>query len=219
MTMVDSSPAENQLGQGPQEGRRLGPQIVAGGALVLIGALWLFERLDIVDLSVTTVLALATLMVGVAIMILANRGSHGGLIVFGTVLALVASVTAIAPMEGFQGGVGERVFEVQSSNEIAANYDLAMGTLTVDLRDLTDLSGVIPVSASVGMGELIIRVPTGTPVEVSARVGAGQIEIFDRSIDGVGIEDTYRSPTFADDVDGLSLEIEVFTGRVEVSNG
>ncbi|CAN5789678.1 hypothetical protein BH23ACT5_BH23ACT5_22230 [soil metagenome] len=35
----------------------------------------------------------------------AGNGAHRGLVVFGTVLALFTTITAAAPLEGFQGGV------------------------------------------------------------------------------------------------------------------
>jgi hypothetical protein len=69
------------------------------------------------------------------------------------------------------------------------------------------------------MGELVVHVPEGTSVEVDARVGAGQIEIFDRVVDGVGLDETYRSSGFDIVDDHLVLRLEVLTGRVEVNDG
>ncbi|HEX6222425.1 MAG TPA: LiaF domain-containing protein [Acidimicrobiia bacterium] len=194
------------------------PQIVGGGVLILIGALWLLERTGIIDVSVTAVLALGTMVVGISLMLLARDGPHGGLIVFGTILALVTLVTAAAPFEGFQGGVGDRTIEVSSVDDIRADYNLAMGKLTIDLRDIEDLGRATELTASVGMGELLVRVPQGTEVEVDASVGAGQLEIMGRVTDGVGIDETYTSPGFSESSQSLSLELQAFTGRVEVTD-
>ena len=108
--------------------------------------------------------------------------------------------------------------EISSVSDISADYNLAMGKLTVDLRQLDDLSATTEVNANVGMGELIVRVPEGTEVEVDARVGAGQLEIFDRTIDGVGIDESYRSPGLTRGEDSLVLDLQMFTGRVEVTD-
>lgn len=194
------------------------PQIVGGGVLLLIGFLWLLERSGVVDLSVTAVLAIATMVIGIALMLLATDGAHVGLIVFGTVLAVITLITAAAPFEGFQGGVGDRDIAVTSSADIASEYNLAMGKLTIDLTEIDDLGADTRVDASVGTGELVVLVPPGAEVAVNAEVGAGQVDIFGRTIDGLGIDETFESPGFADSDETLTLDLQVFTGRVEVTD-
>lgn len=192
--------------------------MIGGGVLLLIGTLWLLERTGTIDLSVTTVLGVATMVVGVSLMLLANRGPHGGLVVFGTILAVVTLVTAVAPFEGFQGGLGDRTIVVSSVDDIQPDYNVAAGTLTIDLREVDDLQAATPLTASVGMGELVIRVPDDVDIEVDARVGAGEVEILGRTVDGVGIDESYRTPGFEPGSEGLVLELEVFSGRVEVTD-
>ena len=194
------------------------PQIVGGGVLVLIGTLWLLERLAIVDIGITAVLGLATMVTGIALMLLARDRAHGGLAVFGTILALAALITATAPFEGFQGGIGDRTIELTTVDDMAADYNLAMGRLTIDLRQVDDLGAETTLSASVGMGDLIVRIPEGTEVSVNARVGAGKLVILDRVSDGIGINETYRSPGLGEDEESLVLDLEMFTGSVEVTD-
>lgn len=218
MTITERPPTE-QAPTRLESGRRLSmPQIVGGVVLILIGALWLLERVGTIDVSVTAVLALGTMVIGVSLILLARDGPHGGLIVFGTVLALTALLTAAAPFEGFQGGVGDRTIDVSSVDDIGADYNLAMGKLTIDLRDIEDLGRATELTASVGIGELLVRVPPGTDVSVDASVGAGQVEILGRATHGVGIDEKYQSPGFADSSQSLVLELQAFTGRVEVTD-
>ena len=218
MTIADRSTLARQTIRPPERSRLSTPRIVGGGVFVLIGLLWLLERAGTIDISVTAVLGLGTLVIGLSLMLLAREGTHAGLIVLGTILALVTMMTAVAPFEGFQGGVGERVIEVSSVDDIRTDYNLAMGTLTIDLRQIDDLRAVTPLTASVGMGELVIRVPEGTEVRVDAKVGAGEVEILGRVIDGVGIDESYVSPGFEQSAGALSLELQVFTGTVEVTD-
>jgi len=218
VTITDRSPIEQKHNEQPAQRRLSTPQIVGGGVLVLIGLLWLLERTGTIDISVTAVLALGTMVVGISLMLLANEGAHGGLVVFGTILALVTLMTAAAPFEGFQGGVGERVIEVSSVDDIRADYNVAMGTLTIDLREIVDLEAATRLTASVGMGELMIRVPEGTEFRVDANVGAGELEILGRTTNGVGIDETYQSPGFGQSSESLTLELQAFTGRVEVTD-
>lgn len=218
MTLVDRPPTDHTDHTATTTRRTATPHIVGGVVLVLIGMLWLLERTGAIDISVTAVLALGTLVVGIALMMLAKDGPHVGLIVLGTLLALVSLVTAAAPFEGFQGGIGDRTYEVASVDDISADYNLAMGKLTIDLRNIEDLDAVTRLTASVGMGELIVRIPQGTPFEVDVSVGAGQVEILGRTIDGVDIDESYVSPGFADSTGSLTLELQAFTGRVEVTD-
>jgi predicted membrane protein len=193
-------------------------QIVGGGVLVFIGLLWLLERTGAIDVSVTTVLATGTMVIGIALMLLARDGSHGGLIVSGTLLALVTLMTAATPVEGFQGGLGDRTVVVSSVDDIRPDYNLAIGKLTIDLRNLDDLSAATPLTASVGMGELLVKVNEGTAIRVDATVGAGQIVILGSASDGVEIDRLYESPEYAGSSQSISLELQAFAGRVEVTD-
>lgn len=194
------------------------PQIVGGGVLVLIGLLWLLERTGAVDLSATVVLAIATMVIGIALMILSREGSHPLLIVMGTILGLIALITTAAPFEGFQGGVGDRTIEVTTRADIASDYELAMGSLTIDLRAVDDFDTDTRLSARVGTGDLVIRVPSDLEVAVEAEVGAGQVDIYERTVDGLGIDETYETPGFDESRQRLTLDLEVFAGRVEVTD-
>lgn len=216
MTITDSQRTE--VSPEPDRTRPPIPQIIGGGVLVLIGLLWLLERTGAVDISITFVLGLGVMIIGIGLMFLAKRGAHAGLIVFGTILALFALLTATAPFEGFQGGVGDRTVAVTSVEGIASDYNLALGKLILDLREVDDLQPATPLKASVGMGELIIRIPPGADVEVDARVGAGQLEIMGRRVDGVGIDESYSSPGLSPDQESLFLQLGVFAGRVEVTD-
>lgn len=218
MTVIDRPQTQQQPAPTQPRPRSALSRIVGGGVLVLIGALWLLERTGTVDLSVTVVLALGTMVIGISLMLLSSQGSHGGLIVFGTILAVVTLVTAAAPFEGFQGGIGDRTVVVSSVDAIRPDYNVAAGKLTIDLREVDDLRAATPLNASVGMGELLIRVPRGTEVTVEGRIGAGQLEIFGHVFDGVGIDESYESPGLVDGSESLALQLEVFMGRVEVTD-
>ena len=219
MTTIDDRPDVTAPTPPVKTTRGATPQVVVGAALVLIGALWLLERAGVIELTATTVLSVATIVVGLAIVILSWDGPHVGLVVFGVVLAMVASASALAPLEGFQGGVGERVVEPATVGEIELDYNLAMGALTVDLTDLDELRENVSISASVGLGELMVRLPEGVEFEVLAKAGAGQIEILGETEEGLGVEHTYTSASFDEEAAGITLVLDVFMGRVEVSGG
>ena len=216
--MIDESPGDVETRPPEPPKRSIAPQVVIGAALLLIGALWLLERVGALALNATTVLAVATIVVGLAVMILSTDGPHVGLIVFGFVLALAGTAAALTPLEGFQGGVGERMVDVTTVADLEADYNVAMGQLTIDMRDVGDVTSPVTLSASVGMGELLVLLPEGVEFEVNANAGAGQIEILGQSRDGLGVEDHYSTPSFDEDAAGITLDLDVFMGRVEVTN-
>lgn len=218
MTIVDESqriPQTPPALPDPSSRNRAAPRFVVGLVMVLIGGLWLLERTGAVDLNVTSVLALGTVTTGVALMFLARDGIHLGLVVFGTILGLLTLVTLAAPFEGFQGGIGDRTFLIGTVDEIEADYNLSMGKLVLDLSTVDDFDVETTLSASIGMGELLIVVPDGTAVSVDARIGAGQLEVFGELVDGVGIDRSFTSPGFGDGP-GIELDLAAFAGRVEV---
>lgn len=214
MTIVDKPPVEQP--QAPPQRERVTPRLVGGGVLILIGVLWLLERAAVIEIGVTAVLGLATMATGLALMVLSSRGSHGGLIVFGTLLALLTLITAAAPFEGFQGGIGERTIEVSSVDDIRTDYNLALGKLTIDLTQVEDFRPDTRLRASVGMGQLIVKVPSESTVSVDARVGAGELSVLGRYTDGLGISETHER--LSESGETLTLELRIFAGRVEVTD-
>jgi hypothetical protein len=219
VTLVDKPPEVQIPPAVPERPEKSSlPQIVGGSVLLLIGALWLLERTGAVDLNVTVVLALGTLVTGLALMLLARSGPHVGLIVFGTILGLITLATAAAPFEGFQGGVGDRTIVIDTVDELATDYNLSMGKLVIDLRQVDDFTAESSLSASVGTGDLVVRVPDGTQVAVDARVGAGQLDVFGTVTEGVGIERSFETPGYEPDAPGIDLDLAAFAGRVEVTD-
>jgi hypothetical protein len=111
---------------------------------------------------------------------------------------------------------GDRTHVVTDVGDLASDYRLGAGTLTVDLRDLELPDGTTDVTASVGMGELVVRVPPGVAIDGEARVGMGEVAAFDTSRGGVAPTLTLRRPGDTSD-DVLVLELRVGLGSIEVT--
>ncbi len=177
----------------PRPPRRPAGRLVLGGLLVLAGVLWLLDAAGAAELRWRVVLPAVLTLVGLALIATARWGSHGGLVAAGIVLSalvLISSVTpagiAVPPV----AGIGDRIERPTSLPETGASYELGMGTLTVDLRGVTLPARGGKVSASVGMGELIIRLPEGAGADVQARAGAGEVVILGASREGGGVSVT-----------------------------
>jgi hypothetical protein len=208
-----------QAGERPPEGEPPAGvlpwgRIVLGVLLVVIGAAWTLDLADVVNVGGTTLFDIALLLVGLALVASARRGGHGGLIGAGIVLTVLLLVTSIVPVR-VTGGIGERVAAPPTAERVEDSYELAIGSLTVDLRDVDLPDGETEVEVRVGIGELIVLVPDGVSVHVDGRVGAGEISALGRSAAGVGVELDERFPE-PDATATLVVDARVGLGQIEV---
>jgi hypothetical protein len=183
-------------------------RLVVGLLLVAGGVLWLLDAIGLFDMQWRYVFPVALVVVGLALLITAARGAHGGLIALGIVLSVLVVVGGVFPGVSPVAGVGDREVRPVTASE-AENIGLAVGSLTIDLRDLEEDATV---RAGVGMGELLVRVPTGMGLEIRASAGMGEVVVFGRSESGVGISTT-------ETVEGrpaVVLDLSVGMGKVEV---
>lgn len=213
---------EQRPGVTPTTGRdapkRTTGRLILGSVLIVVGLLWTAERAGWIELSATAVLALATMIVGCSLMALARSGGHTGLSVFGISLAVATALTAAAPLEGFQGGVGDRTIQVNTAADLKSDYDLSAGSLVLDLSELTWEGDVDPVEVNVGLGELVVYVPDDVAVKVRARSGAGDVTVFDQTGEGLFVDERYASPDFDSAARRITIEANVFLGSVEVTD-
>ncbi|HXF71314.1 MAG TPA: hypothetical protein VNO79_01720 [Actinomycetota bacterium] len=199
-------------------------RIVLGLLLVLGGAAWLADALG---LSIPWGLALPVLLilVGLALVVLAARGrSSGVLVAAGAVLTVLLAVGSGARVQ-FSGGVGERVERPTSVAELEDRYELAVGSLTLDLTGLGEEGSALRnrlVEARVGLGELVVILPEGWRGTAHAQAGAGEVRLLGRREEGLGPElrvaeegpvPPGATPLF------VHLEASVGLGEVEVRHG
>ena len=108
------------------------------------------------------------------------------------------------------GGVGDRVETPLSAAELDHPYRLGMGQLVVDLTRLE-------VEASVGVGELRVRVPTDAAVVVDAHAGMGNVSVLGADEDGLDVTVGREFP--GAEATTMHLELDVGVGEVRVERG
>ena len=93
-------------------------------------------------------------------------------------------------------------------------YELGVGNLQVDLRQLQVPAGTTLVEARVGIGELDVELPDGVSVQVEATSGLGEVQVlgqeeggFGSRVDAVGLGGGDRR---------LRLDLRVGLGQVRV---
>jgi hypothetical protein len=163
-------------------------------------------------------------VVGIGLLVGTLFGRARWLIVVGLVLTPLLLVTATAaavfPSWSIGGDVGDREFHPVAVSDLPVSYELAAGSLLVDLSGL-DSDDFVETSReleiSVGAGEVIVRLPRDMIGTVEARVGIGRIATNDRERAGIAPRETIRFPDSTGNADGgLQLSVSVGAGNIEI---
>jgi len=186
---------------------------VFGLLLAGAGALALLEA---TGTDVPWSIALATAAIGTGVVVAAGAFLHrrtGGLVVVGIVLATLA-VTVSAVDVRLDGPIGDRTFRPFDSANVQRTYDVAIGSLTVDLTN-APLAGDRELDVNVGIGELRVIVPNDVAVDVDASASAGDVVVFGLQDDGANakVSGRFGTPGMSDT---LTIDAHVGLGQVTV---
>ena len=186
--------------------------VVIGVLLVLAGVAWLLEATDAVEVPWETLLPVALIVVGVALLASARRERPRGLIAAGVILTVVSAATGDVGV----GGVGDRTYRPTTLAALERVPDLGVGQLELDLRTLDPSVAVRAeeIDVSVGVGQLVVLLPADLPVQIQASSGIGEVDLPDGSEGGLGAEAEFGD--FEQGGDRLILELSVGIGQVTV---
>jgi hypothetical protein len=189
--------------------------VLVGALLVLVGIGWLLDAAG-VEVPWRALLPAALVAVGLACVAGAFRSRQLALMVVGVALMVVLSVAVAADWDldaPLAGGVGDRTERPTTPADLTG-YELGVGNLLLDLRQLQVPPGTTTVEARVGIGELVVELPDGVSVEVMARAGLGEVQVlgqqeggFGSRVDAVGLGGGDRR---------LELDVRVGLGQVRV---
>jgi hypothetical protein len=216
-TPQPAPPADPFTPSDDRAGDRSMGRIVFGVIILAIGVFWLLNALDVdLDVPWAAVFAGALIITGFALVFLASTGNRAGLVGLGitlsVLLGLMSTVEAIGDIS-FAGGIGEKREAPVTVNAAEGPFRLGIGDLEVDLRGVAFPAGISEVSASVGIGHLVVIVPDGVSIEATASAGAGEIVILGEKQDGVDVDWDYDEGAGPQHV---VLDISVGLGQIEV---
>ena len=161
-----------------------------------------------------TVVAIAVIAAGVAILVGAFVRPVRWLVLPAVTLAISAGIVSAAGID-LDGGVGERDYRPSSTADLRDTYELGIGELVVDLRQ-TDLpSGDVPLGIDLGVGDARVIVPDDVCVATDAEVGIGEVRTFDRHNEGVDV-DVEDLPDASGDTTRLLVNADVGVGSLRV---
>lgn len=203
----------------PEPRRRSAALITLGLGLVAVGTVVLLEMLG-VDLPLRLVGPVTLVLLGVGVVVSAARREPAGgaltlAVVLGLVLAVGSLTTAVldAPL---RGGVGDRTHAPERITDLADDYRVVAGKLTVDLRGLDLPPGTTEVEASAVLGEVEVRLPAGAAAAVDAEIAAGTATVLGTQIDGLAVDNEQRTDDYATAQRRLLVRIDVGLGQARV---
>jgi Cell wall-active antibiotics response 4TMS YvqF len=189
--------------------------VLVGALLVLVGIGWLLDATG-VEVPWRALLPAALIAVGLACVAGAFRGRQHALMAVGVALMVVLSVAAAADWDldvPLAGGVGDRTERPNTPADLAS-YELGVGNLVVDLRQLQVPPGTTAVEARLGIGELTVELPAGVSVEVEASSGLGEVQVLGQQEGGFGSRIDTTAEAGGDR--RLRLDARVGLGQVRV---
>jgi len=192
---------------------------VLGALLAAAGLLGLLAVLDVYEVDVAVALASGLAIVGAAVAFGATTGKRvGGLVFLGLVLLAGFGVAAATPVS-FSSGVGDKTERPLAVTELQDSYELGVGDFTVDFSGVELPSGTTDVDVKLGIGEVVVTVPAGVALEIDARAGVGEVNVFGNRDEGPGAHERVTVAGSSPDAPVLKLDADIALGSLEVRRG
>ena len=163
-------------------------------------------------------IAAAVIAIGVLLALSAFRG-HGARWLIVPAVALAAPLATVSAADiSFGDGVGEREYRPVAIAALPADgYELGIGHLLVDLRDLDwEEDTVVDLDVDLGIGQAIVAVPENVCVAADIDATAGHLDVAGSDSDGVDPEIDRAVPS--ESTPRLNLNGEVDLGEFLVIN-
>ena len=193
--------------------------VTAAALITGLGLVALVDSATGANIDWRIVLAVAAVILGGLVAAGAATGhSVGSVIVLGLgVLAVLA--VAIAVRVPIFAGVGDRVAHPVAFASISQRYEHGIGNLEIDLQDVAFPVGKTHVKATLGIGDLLVRVPENVTLVVDGHAGAGKVTLLGQTDDGRSVHDRLTDPGAQGPARIVVLEARVGLGELEVQRG
>jgi phage shock protein PspC (stress-responsive transcriptional regulator) len=161
------------------------------------------------------VIASLAVVAGLALIGTAFVGGARWLIVPALALVLPLGIVSAAGID-LDGGVGDRDYRPASLTQLRDQYEVGIGSLTVDMTDV-DLPAnqTTDLKLDVGLGEAVLYVPANACVSSDVQIGVGAADVLDRGSDGVDVNYLEDGPAPAGRPK-LHIDADVGVGVIEV---
>jgi len=199
----------------PRERSVLGRLTIAVG-LIVVASMALLDVSDLaIDIEPFHYFAAAIAVLGVGLLIGAWAGRARWLIFIGIIITPLLWLSMLLPVT-WDFSIGEFQHTPVTVEEATNTYEQGAGQMTIDLTQLSsgELAEIGTIEASLGLGEMVIRVPSDIGVALSAQVGAGEVSGPFNTVSGVGFD---VAQDFGPEPTVLVLDLEVGAGTIHIT--
>lgn len=197
-------------------------RVSAGFAVLALGVLGLFDSaVPGFQPQIRHYVALWVAVTGVGLVVGAWFGRTGGLTVLGVALLPILVLSTLPEVVVDQrssidfefASVRQAHHRPGTVEEMLHEYEVGLGSLLIDLRDVDFAGQTVATRADVRIGEILVRVPEGVSADVSGRVGTGTLQVGDQKRGGIRVEDDLR----LEGTEGeLVLDADIGIGQIVV---
>lgn len=208
-------PRQQRPPRPPRERSMLGRLTIAIG-LIVVASMALVEVSDLaVDIEPYHYLAAIIAVLGTGLLIGAWTGRARWLIIIGVIVTPMLWISMVLPTS-WDFSIGEFRHTPTTIQDVAVLYEQGIGKMTIDLTALSpaELAEIETVEASLGLGEMVVRLPADVGVALSAEVAVGEVSGPFRTVDGVGVD---VATEFGGAPTVLVLDLEVGLGAIHIT--
>lgn len=184
---------------------------VLAGVVAQVG-----ERLDWwrIDAGDAVLIGLLAITAGFVISKVVNRS---WVLIPVVVVCAAATVLYAVSEPNLEGAVGLRTISPGTAAELDAREHLAIGALTIDLRNLASDGQQVRLESEVGVGELKVLLPTDVGVELIGSVNTGRMSVFGETVGiGTGIDQRIVVAPPTEGGRTIVLDLHVGGGELEI---
>ncbi len=163
----------------PRRERSMLGRLTMAVVLIAIAVMALADVAGWVGFQPVAYPVVALAIVGGGLIVGTWLGRARWLVLVGLLVMPLVAIAGVLP-EIATWTVGSVEHRVQTLEQASGPHELAVGHLVIDLTDLQpdELDRIGEIDASVGVGQLVVKVPIGTGVVVNANVKAGYLSTY-----------------------------------------
>jgi len=189
-----------------------------GGIMILFGVLFLFHNLGMLDFGEVMQNFWPLILVAIGVKIILSRKSSapdgfpqaGAEVNFSSGPAFS---TDYLSESRFIGDIHLQVNSKAFQGGTASNF---IGDVSLDLSGIALAEGQRNLTVSGFIGDINLVAPKNVPYAINASVAMGDLVMFGRKEDGIGLNRTHKSPDFDTAITRLNIRISFFVGDVKI---
>lgn len=192
--------------------------MIWGGILILFGVLFLLDNLNVLkfDEVIQNFWPLILVAVGVKIILSRKSGAPAFLPPASEVNLGPGAATFSTDYLSENRFIGDINLQVTSTAFQGGNTSNFIGDINLDLSGITLAEGQRNLTISGFIGDVTLVAPKNVPYAITASLAIGDLVMFGRKEDGIGLNRNFKSADFDNAITRLNIRISFFIGDIKI---